>query len=117
MNQDASLQREDGINEIVGRIERKLDSAQQKKFIPSFNQRTTKETTQFKVIEQVSQKTPSTAAKSQRSATSDRTPTASAQNKDEMGTPAQFKSAGTDEDGNRMSIMPGSARPKTQPKT
>lgn len=51
MNQDASLQREDGINEIVGRIERKLDSAQQKKFIPSFNQRTAKETTQFKVIE------------------------------------------------------------------
>ena len=33
-----------------------------------------------------------------------------------MATPAQFKSA-IDEDGNRLSILPGSARPSSQPKT
>jgi len=69
------------------------------------------------VSESVPQKTPSTAAKSQRSATTDRTPTRGGTIiSEEMSTPTQFKSA-TDEEGNRMSILPGSARPKSQPKT
>ena len=65
------MQRESSINEIFSKIDKKLDSAKQK-FNPQF--RASKSTTEFKVTETTLQKTPSTAAKSQRSATADRTP-------------------------------------------
>jgi len=75
INTDASIQREASINEIFSKIDKKLDSAKQK-FNPSF--RASKPTSEFKVVESVPQKTPSTAAKSQRSATVERTPSTAA---------------------------------------
>jgi hypothetical protein len=89
----------------MSRINSKLESATNK-FEPSFGKKSTYKASEFKAI---MEKTPSTAARSGRPSIAERTPEA------EMGTPAQFNSADTktDDEGNRMSIMPGSARPKT----
>jgi hypothetical protein len=79
------MQREASINEIFQKIDKKLDSAKQK-FNPPL--RTTKSTTEFKITEPTIQKTPSTAAKSQRSSTVDRTPVPVGQKNEDMSTPA-----------------------------
>ena len=92
-----------GIHEILSKIDNKLNSAKEK-FV---RQSISKKPSEFKITEE---KTPSTAAKTQRSQTSERTPNTLAQKDTDMMTPTMFKS--TDADGNRSSILPGSSRPK-----
>ena len=61
-------------------------------------------------LEKIPEATPSTAARTQRSSTVDKSP----EDLQVTQTPGNFLSAKTDELGNRMSILPGSARPKSQ---
>jgi len=98
------------VNEIFSKIHSKLDSAQ-KKFDPSFGQRA-----MATVFDENANRSEANSTKFEKTPATLDSSAAATTVRDAASTPAQFRSASTDEQGNRNSILPGSGRPSKIPR-